>query len=75
MIAVTSGKSAQAARKEEQVSEFWAFDQSFQLDNDSTKTTQKQLPLLSNNFSDEGKTPTLSHCCAPAQKAIKLPRL
>ena len=36
--------------EEKQISEFWAFDQSSQLDNDSTRTPEKQLPLFSNNF-------------------------
>ena len=42
--------------EEEQISQFWAFDQSSQLDNDSTRTPEKRLPLLSNNFSDEDET-------------------
>ena len=61
--------------EEEQISEFWAFDQSSQLDNDSTRTLERQLPLLSNNFSDEDETPPLSYCYAPSNKVIKLSRL
>ena len=61
--------------EEEQLSEFWAFDQSSQLDNDSSRTPEKQLPLLSNNFSDEDETPPLSHCYAPSKKVSKLSRL
>ena len=61
--------------EEEQISECWAFDQSFQLDIDSPRTPEKQLPLLSNNFSDEDETPPLSHCYTPSKKVIKLSRL
>ena len=59
----------------EQISNFWAFDESSQPDKDSTKTPEKQLPLLSNNFSDEEETPPLSNCYAPSKKVIKLSRL
>ena len=62
-------------KEEEQISEIWAFDQSSQLYNDSTRTPEKQLPLLSNNFSVEDETPPLTHCYAPSKKAIKLSRL
>ena len=61
--------------EEEQISKFWAFDQSSQLDNDSTRTPEEQLPLLSNNFSDEDEMPPLSQCYAPSKKVIKLNRL
>ena len=46
-----------------------------QPDKDSTKTPEKQLPSLSNNFSDEEETPPLSNCYAPSKKVIKLSRL
>ena len=61
--------------KEEQISEIWASDQSSQRDNDSIRTPEKQLRLLSNNFSDEDETPPLSQCYAPKKKVIKLSRL
>ena len=60
--------------EEKQISEFWAFDQSSQRDNNSARSPKKQLPLLSNNFSDKDETPPLSHCYAPSKKVNKLSR-
>ena len=54
----------------EQISEFWAFDQS-QPDPETIKTPEKQLPLLSNKLSDDldlDETPPSSLCYAPAKK-------
>ena len=54
----------------EQISEFWAFDQS-QPDPETIKTPEKQLPLLSNKFSDDldlDETPPSCLCYAPAKK-------
>ena len=54
----------------EQKSEFWAFDQS-QPDPETIKTPKKQLPLLSNKFSDDldlDENPPLSLCYAPEKK-------
>ena len=51
----------------EQISEFWAFDQP---DVETTKTPEKQLPLLSNKFLDDldlDETPPSSLCYAPAK--------
>ena len=54
----------------EQISDFWAFDQS-QPDPETIKTPEKQLPLLSNKFLDGldlDETPPSSLSYAPAKK-------
>ena len=61
--------------EEERISEILTFGQEIQLNNDSTKTPDKQFPLLLNRYSDEAETPTLCHCYDPAKKAIQISRL
>ena len=68
------GKSARRVRRSRAniriLGFWWTFDQS-QQDLETIKTPEKQLPLISNNFSDDldlDETPRSSLCYAPAKK-------